>query len=193
MEHPAKPLAGSPENRLVWRRADEAGALPGDPELRGLLEDRGSLTARLRRSCGNGFRLELVGEGLETASGEDQALLGTGSDRIHVRRVAMRCGSRLWVCAGTLIPPDTLRGAPWLETLGSTPLGDVLEARGQLRRQAFEFARGDSTHPAFGPALAGADIRPAAVWARRSVFTLDAGPLLVYELFLPGIDGRGRH
>ena len=40
---------------------------------------------------------------------------------------------------------------------------------------------------------AGADIRPTTVWARRSVFALDAGPLLVYELFLPGIGGCGPH
>jgi chorismate--pyruvate lyase len=193
MDNPAKPLPESPEARLVWRRANETGALPDDPGLRSLLEDPGSLTASLRRNCGDGFELELVSEGIEAASVEDRALLGTGSGRVHVRRVSMRCGSRIWVCAGTLVPPETLAGAPWLESLGSTPLGDALEARGELRRLAFEFARADSTHPAFAPALAGADIRPAAVWARRSVFTLDAGPILVYELFLPGIGGCGRH
>jgi chorismate--pyruvate lyase len=193
MDNPAKPLAGSPEARLVWRRADEAGALPDDPVLRSLLEDPGSLTASLRRTCTDGFELDLVSEGIEAASAEDQALLGTRSSRIHVRRVSMRCGSRVRVCAGTLIPPETLDGAPWLATLGPTPLGDALEARGELRRQAFEFARGESTHQAFAPALAGADIRPTAVWARRSVFRLDAGPLLVYELFLPGICGSAQH
>jgi chorismate--pyruvate lyase len=193
MDNSAQPLAGSPESRLVWRHAGEAGALPDDPALRGLLEDPGSLTASLRRRCGDGFELELVGEDIEAVSAEDQALLGTNSGRIHVRKVCMRCGSRVWVCAGTLIPPETLTGAPWLETLGSTPLGDALEARGELRRRAFEYARADSTHPAFAPALAGADIRPTTVWARRSVFALDAGPLLVYELFLPGIGGCGPH
>ncbi len=195
METPAKPRAGDSlqEFDLAWRRSDQPGALPSDPLLRRLLEDRGSLTASLRAACGDQFGLDLIGEGLEPSSPEDRALLGTESAMLHVRRVNMRCGPRLCICAVTLVPPETLLAEPWLERLGSTPLGDALEARGGMRRLDFEFARAESTHPAFASALADADIRPAAMWARRSIFALSAGPLLVYELFLPGIDRLGSH
>lgn len=190
METPAKPRAGDSlqEFDLAWRRSDQPGALPSDPLLRRLLENRGSLTASLRSACGIQFGLDLISQGLERASREDRALLATESAMLHVRRVNMRCGPRLCVCAVTLVPPETLDAEPWLATLGSTPLGDALEARGGMRRREFEFALAESTHPAFAAALAEADIPPAAMWARRSVLTLDSGQLLVYELFLPGID-----
>jgi chorismate--pyruvate lyase len=189
MDTPANILSNSKARGtdVTWRPGDRPGALPDDPDLRGLLESRDSLTARLRQVCGAAFRLELLGEGREVASAADRALLDTSAREMHVRRISMHCGDKLCVCAGTLMPPELLDRAPWLAGLGTTPLGDALEARGGLKRSGFEFARGESTHPAFLPALAGADIRPAAVWARRSLFSVDAGRLLVYELFLPGI------
>ena len=195
METPVNPRGevAPQEVEPAWRRSDQPGALPSDPLLRRLLADRGSLTASLRSACGSEFGLDLISEGLEPSSPEDRSLLGTESPVLHVRRVNMRCGPRLCVCAVTRVPPETLAAEPWLETLGSTPLGDALEARGGMRRLDFEFARAESTQPTFADVLADANIRPSAIWARRSVFTLDAGPLLVYELFLPGIDRCGSH
>lgn len=185
------PLTARPDSAtsaaasLDWLPADAGGALPEDPALRSWLEDAGSLTSRLRAACRRGFRLELLGEALEPAPADARDLLDDVQAR--ARRVRMFCGESLCVCATTLIPGVTLAGNPWLAALGDRPLGDALLERGGIQRSPFDFARADTTHPLFTPALEGTDIRPASVWARRSRFRLAAGPLLVYEIFLPGL------
>lgn len=174
---------------LAWLPADGPGALPEDPGLRGWLQDAGSLTSRLRGACGEGFRLELLGEATEPVPGDARALLRKGLAR--ARRVRMFCGESLCVCATTFIPGITLAGDPWLTALGDRPLGDALLERGGIQRSPFEFTRANPAHPLFSPALDGVDIRPAWVWARRSRFRLVSGPLLIYEMFLPGLTRCG--
>ncbi|NGP52379.1 chorismate lyase [Thioalkalivibrio sp. XN8] len=186
------PLTARPENLaqpLAWLPARARGALPDDAVLRDWLRDPGSLTSRLRAACGAGFRLELLGEATESLPADARGLLdGT---TVRARRVRMFCGDALCVCATTLIPLPTLAGTDWLASLGDRPLGDALLARDGIRRSAFEFARVSPSHPLFLPALQDSDIRPAAIWSRRSRFSLAAGPLLVYEMFLPGLTRCG--
>jgi chorismate lyase len=170
---------------LAWLPAGAPGALPEDPDMRGWLQDPGSLTSRLRGACGSGFRLELLGEAVEPVPADAQGLLT--ADEARVRRVRLLCGESLCVCATTLIPAVTLTADPWLAALGDRPLGDALLERGGSERSPFEFTRANPDHPLFRPALGGLDIRPAWVWARRSRFRLSAGPLLIYEIFLPGL------
>jgi chorismate lyase len=174
---------------IEWLPAGAPGALPDDAELDGWLRDTGSLTSRLRAACGQGFRLELLGEALEPVPTDALALLEGGEARS--RRVRMFCGDCLCVCATTLIPAGTLAGDPWLADLGDRPLGDALLERCGIQRSPFEFARANPAHPLFQPALEGTDIRPAWVWARRSRFQLTVGPLLIYEMFLPGLTRCG--
>lgn len=170
---------------LAWLPADAADALPEDPGLQDWLRDVGSLTSRLRQACSQGFRLELLSEADEAVPGDARPLLDF--DMARARRVRMFCGAKLCVCATTLMPAVTLDGDPWLATLGDRPLGDALLERGGIQRSPFEFTRADPDHALFAPALQEIDIRPAWVWARRSLFTLAAGRLLVYEMFLPGL------
>lgn len=187
------PLTARPVTRpgpLPWLPANAPGALPGDPGLRGWLQDPGSLTSRLRAACGTGFRLELKGEAVEPVPADARGLLEGGAAR--TRRVRMFCGENLCVCATTLIPGATLAGEQWLAALGDRPLGDALLEHGGIQRSPFEFTRADPAHPLFTPALEGSDIRPAWVWARRSRFHLAAGPLLIYEIFLPGLTRCGK-
>jgi chorismate lyase len=184
-ESPLTTQAASAAASLDWLPADAAGALPEDAGMRGWLQDAGSLTSRLRNACGAGFRLELLGEALEAVPADARALLD--DDEARARRVRMFCGDNLCVCATTLIPGVTLAGDPWLAALGDRPLGDALLERGGIQRSPFEFARASTAHSLFMPALDGTDIRPAWVWARRSCFRLASGPLLIYEIFLPGL------
>ena len=74
-----------------------------------------------------------------------------------------------------------------LRGLGNRPLAAALFANPLVERGVLEFARVDSRHPlwrraakVFGPGL-------PPLWARRSLFRLAGRPLLVTEVFLPGI------
>lgn len=188
-ESPLSARQANDAGPLDWLPAGAPGAMPEDPGLRGWLQDSGSLTSRLRVACGQGFRLELLGEAVETVPADARELLDGREAR--ARRVRMYCGEQLCVCATTLIPAATLAQNVWLAALGDRPLGDALLERGGIQRSPFEFARVNPAHPLFTPALAGTDIRPAWVWARRSRFSLPAGSLLVYEMFLPGLTRCG--
>jgi chorismate lyase len=183
----ARPAAGG--EPLQWLAAEIPGALPKDPGLRDWLLDPGSLTSRLRAACGAGFRLELLGEAEEPLPADAVRLLE--GELARARRVRMFCRESLCVCATTLIPAATLAGEPWLGRLGDRPLGDALLERGGIQRSPFVFGRASPDHPLFRPALSGIDIRPAWVWTRRSLFRLAAGPLLIYEIFLPGLTRCG--
>lgn len=187
------PFIARPANFAVpleWLPADVPGALPEHAGLRGWLQDSGSLTSRLRAACSAGFRLELLGEADERLPGDARALLD--GDAAWARRVRMFCGDCLCVCATTFIPGVTLAGDGWLAALGDRPLGDALLERGGIQRSPFEFARANPAHPLFTPSLEGLDIKPAWLWVRRSRFTLASGPLLIYEMFLPGLTRCGK-
>ena len=81
-----------------------------------------------------------------------------------------------------------LRGT-WrgLVRLGTRPLGAALFADPRVRRRPLRFRRlrpGDELH---ARACAATGKRLPALWARRSLFILGKSPILVTEIFLPGI------
>ena len=89
------------------------------------------------------------------------------------------------VYAETVVPAATAEQHPWLLELGGDPLGETLQQRPDVSRGEFEFAL-------LGPAqlpehLARLGIADQPLWARRSQFSIDAAPLVVTEIFLPGI------
>ena len=85
------------------------------------------------------------------------------------------------------MPDETLRRHPWLRELGPRPLGDALESHPEVSRTCFEYAWIAAGHPLLSAALEGTEIAPPGLWARRSRFLVEGSPILVYEVFLPGL------
>ena len=56
-----------------------------------------------------------------------------------------------------------------------------------MPRSGIEIAKLEPGQPLFERATQGFSPRPASIWGRRSAFFLDDYPLLVNEIFLPGI------
>lgn len=102
-----------------------------------------------------------------------------------MREVVLRCDERPWVFARTVIPLVSIRGRLRRFTrLGTRPLGAVLFAQRGLEREPFEIARvrpGHALHVRMRSAVG----VTSPVWARRAVYRLDAGRLLVTEAYLP--------
>ncbi len=187
-----QPVASDATSAIgAWRGADDPGALPEDPGLRGWLLDPGSLTRRLRAACEGDFVLEVLGEGREAASPEDLRVLGTEDRSLHVRRVRLRAGERTLVHACTLVPSSTLAQHPWLTALGSSPLWEALAGRERVRRTPFEFADASSGALPDSAALRALRQQDQPLWARRSLFLVDEAPLLVVEFFLPSLASLG--
>ena len=108
-----------------------------------------------------------------------------------IREVELHCGRRCWVFARTLIPAKTLEGgAKRLAYLRARPLGAVLFADPNVRRDLVEVARLSPNHILFECAARGLLPAPDSLWARRTRFLIDDKPLLVNEVFLPDLPSR---
>jgi chorismate--pyruvate lyase len=154
--------------------------------LRWLL-DPASLTRRVQAVCAGRFRVEVLNQGYARPQRNEARRLGMrAGSSAFVREVHLLCDERPWIYARTVIPRTTLTGPRrHLTRLKNRPLGAVLFADPTMERGPVEVVRlapGDRLYPAVLSAAG-----TAAIWGRRSVFTLAGYPLLVSEIFLPGI------
>ncbi|WJW75721.1 chorismate lyase [Thiohalobacter sp. IOR34] len=164
-----------------------------DARLRRWLLDPASLTRRLQQACPGRFRVRLEFQGWARPLLDEAQALGMAPRQLAlIREVHLLCDERPWVFARTVIPRRTLSGPQRrLARLGERPLGAFLFADPGMRREPVEIAaipRGTLT---WAHAVEGLERPPAQVWGRRSVFRLGGKPLLVSEIFLPGVSGCG--
>jgi chorismate--pyruvate lyase len=74
-----------------------------------------------------------------------------------------------------------------LARLGARPLGAALFANPRVRRRPLGFRKLGPRDELHTRACAATGRRLPALWARRSLFVLGKSPILVTEIFLPGI------
>jgi chorismate--pyruvate lyase len=152
------------------------------------LLDRGSLTRRIQKRCPafsvrqvrqRSTRTGSAGGGLEGLKPRARALL---------REVYLCCGETPVVYAFSVLPLASLHGA-WqgLGKLGNKPLGDTLFGDPRVRRAPLRFKKINRRHELYRRAGGRPGGAPTHLWARRSLFLLHRRPILVTEVFLPGI------
>jgi chorismate--pyruvate lyase len=155
--------------------------------LAGWLSHAGSLTHRLQELCPGAFALEVIGEGMEPATPDDAALLGTDERSLYTRRIRLRVRGQALVQACTLASKATVNRHPWLKGLGDQPLGSALAERDGVRRTDFEFALISADSAGALPTLRDLPPGPGPCAGRRSRFFVAGAPILVYEFFLPAL------
>jgi chorismate--pyruvate lyase len=157
------------------------------------LLESGSLTRKVIQACGQGcFRVRLLHQGWGAPLNSERQLLCSRRGVVMLmREVELLCEETPWVFARTLIPATSLqRSVRRLTRLGERPLGAVLFSDPKVRRGVTQFARLQARHPLFQTASEHLVELPEALWGRRTLFTLSGRPLLVNEVFLPGIPLR---
>lgn len=162
-------------------------------KYRGWLADHGSLTARLKSVCA-GFSVRVVRSGrMRPHHDETLPLRLQRREQAYVREVVLRCGHEKnrgeVVFAHSVVPAASLRGA-WapVTRLGTRPLGEALFRNPRVVRGELQYRRVSARHPLMRQVrLAGLAGDVNSLWARRSVFSLRGHPLMVTEVFLPGI------
>ena len=167
-----------------WRQGD----LPAG--LLGWLLDSGSLTSKLVDCCTDGdFSVRLVSQGWTRPLRSERAMLGISKSEVALtRQVLLLCDDVPWVFARTLIPASSFRGkAKRLAYLKSKPLGAVLFSDPHTVRETMEIARLGKEHLLNQYANTHADMTETELWGRRTLFLYAQKPLLVNEIFLPGI------
>ena len=159
------------------------------------LRDRGSLTQRIQQRCTH-FAVRGVCTGLARIAPDEAALLGIAPQQLAwSREVFLYADDQPVVFAHSALAREHLRGA-WssVRALGNKPLGALLFAHPLVERKPLHYQVLRSTHPLYQRAAAvlcggshNTAIQPHRLWARRSLFYLHDAPLLVTEVFLPGI------
>jgi chorismate--pyruvate lyase len=173
-------------NKAAWRAMPPPPAHP----LHGWLTSRGSLTARIIARCRD-FRLTRLVQQVRSGNRDELPELDLRlKEQVLVREVILWSGEMPLVFAHSLAARRDLNGA-WrdLRTLGTRPLAAMLFADPRVRRLAVEYRRLDRRHALYRRAreLFTTSSLPHTLWARRSVFLRKGRPLLVTEVFLPGI------
>jgi chorismate--pyruvate lyase len=156
-----------PENLLNW------------------LLDPSSLTTRLRQCCQQ-FRVELLGQEIQTCSVTEATTDIKAGEQVLVREVLLFCDDMPQVFARSLLPLNSLTGEEQqLAHLGNKSLGQVLFSKKELRRKSIEisaFSTGSAV------AILAKQLKlpiKTELWGRRSTFMLHDKPLMVAEIFLP--------
>ena len=150
------------------------------------LIDNGSLTARLKARY-NDFAVRPVLLKNAKAFTDESALLGLkASQHALIREVLLMGGNQPVVFAHSVLPRTSLRGA-WsgLGRLGNKPLGATLFANPKVKRTPLAYKMLSKHHPISVRVAQQMKISPKALWARRSVFSLNCAKILVTEVFLP--------
>jgi chorismate--pyruvate lyase len=157
-------------------------------QYRAWLNERGSLTRRIEERCGD-FKVKVLSQGRGRVNRDERVIWPYGPRRTAwVREVHLLCRRTPVVFAHSVIDPKTLQGA-WqgLRRLGARPLGAALFANPRIRRVSLRQKKLNRGHPLFRRACVALRTRPSHLWARRSLFALRGMPILVTEVFLPGI------
>ena len=105
-----------------------------------------------------------------------------------VREVVLMGNSQPRVFAHSVLPKHSLRGEWYgFGRLGNKPLGEALFANPKVRRAPFQFKKLRKQHSLYQQAIQYCEVPVAYLWARRSVFSLNSGSILVTEILLPTI------
>lgn len=171
-----------------WKPARLIQRVTSSSTIQSWLNTKVSLTQRLRQHCPT-LQVLVLSEQTERPLLDETTALGLQpNDQAWVRCVLLQCANQNWVYARTVIPNLTPE-SPWsaLQKLGNKPLGEVLFELPSIQRTPFEF-----TSQALGnwPYLSeqlGAEESQSKGYARRSIFTQKGAPLLLTEVFLPGL------
>ena len=157
--------------------------------LRCWLSDHGSLTQRLKSTC-TSFRVVPLTLAIMRPNPDEYALLGIPPNTwAYVREVMLLCDGVPVIFAHSVLPRAALRGG-WngITRLGSRSLGEVLFSDRRITREPLTYRQIRSSHALFRTIAKQLPPATNSLWARRSLFCLNAHPLLVSEVFLPRID-----
>lgn len=181
----------TPSNRSlphVWKPARLIRRITSEPYIQAWLTTPKSLTKKLRVPCPE-LTVEVLSESLDQPLlDEAKALAIHPKEPTWIRCVLLKCGDSNWIYARTIIPNLTPEN-PWhtLQNLGDKPLGEVLFELPSIQRSEFEFSKQIlDSWPQLNEHLNTLQVNRTG-FARRSIFRQQDMPLLLTEVFLPGL------
>lgn len=170
----------------VWHSVSSADLPAISPPLKAWVLDSGSMTARLKSVC-NTFHVEVLFHDWVAIDSQDAVILNLDqSQKVIKREVLLYCDNQAWMYARTIFPESLVHAlGDKIIHLSDRPLGELLFAHQQSRRGEFEISELNKGDPFFEESLRVSQQKAKHLWARRSVFSLPEGSLLLTEVFLP--------
>jgi chorismate lyase len=185
---PRRPQQTMPRQVFRWKtRPDMTGA---PLFLHPWLADPASLTARIVARCDK-FQVRVLRETRAPPFLDEHDLIALPLQRhAWMREVLLIADGVPVVFAHSILSPRDLTGA-WhmARAIGSRPLGAALFADPGISRGPLHAARLTPAHPLHRHAAAAVGTSLPTLWGRRSRFCRSGRPLLVTEVFLPGVAG----
>ncbi|MCK4493265.1 MAG: chorismate lyase [Methylococcales bacterium] len=146
-----------------------------------LVNEKKSLTQRLRKTYGNAVKVEILFHQWKTPFlSESKYLNLLPHHYCLIREVLLSANEKPLILARTILPKSTITNAQrQLSHLGTRPLGEVIFSDPHLVRLMMDVSRvkPKNWQQSFGFS--------ETIWGRRTVYTLQKQPLFVSEFFLP--------
>lgn len=168
------------QSRLRWLKNPMLSAV-----YRKWLIDTNSLTARLQLRYSQFAVKPITLKYAKPIAHEATLLCIPAHKTALIREVLLLGDNQPVVFAHSVLPRTSLRGA-WkgLGRLGNKPLGAMLFANPKVKRTPLEYKKLPRQHPISMRVAEHMQTSPKALWARRSVFSLNCAKILVTEVFL---------
>jgi len=170
-------------NRQHWVRTPFLAS-----RYRSWLTEKGSLTARLQQNYPDFFVKPVSVSYVKPGVEEALLLHEPGNAAAQVREVFLYGNGNPVVFAHSVLPRNSLQGE-WrnLGRLGNKPLGATLFANPKVKRTPFTYKKISAQHALYQASTHDMQAKPAYLWARRSVFSLNCARIMVIEVFLPDL------
>ena len=159
-------------------------------DLHPWLAEPGLLTARVRRACAGETRFRLLRVASAPLAPGLARRMGVADAGCVLREIEFACGDTRWIFAQSVFPESTVERYPWLGELGDRGLGESLARVEDVRREPLEYLELPTSHE-LARAAPGVSASGRPLWARRAVYRLGGRPILVQEVFLPGLGRCG--
>lgn len=169
----------------IWHNTTDINLSSMPENLKPWVLHQGSMTARLKKTC-NHFNVQVLKHDWDQAEPQDINLLNLKNKKVIVRDVLLSCDNVPWIFARTIFPEALIKtmGDDFLH-LGERPLGEILFSEKNTQRSEFELAELKKDDEYFKKAADAAKQSSSKMWARRSIFNMPEGSLLLTEVFLP--------
>jgi chorismate lyase len=147
--------------------------------------ENGSLTARLKVRYKDFAVRPVLLKNAKSFTDESAQLGLKANQHVLIREVLLVGNNQPVVFAHSVLPHASLRGA-WngLGKLGNKPLGAALFANPKVKRTPLEYKKLSACSPISMRVAGHLKTSPKALWARRSIFSLNCARILVTEIFL---------
>ncbi len=148
----------------------------------------GSMTKALRQQCMHSFVVNVLSHRWNKPRFEEWQALNIKRQSALVRETYLMCDGIPVVFARSIFPKCALVGKhAALCKLGNKPIGDVIYHPTTPVRRDLKIAKLYPGQQDYESAVSLLTIRPALLWARRTIIELNTNPLLISEIFLPAI------